>query len=114
MIRIKSPQDLGAGVMFIVIGVLGLIFGQALAFGTAARMGPCYFPASLCGLIALIAVIAGFRGSVLEGPPLGKIPLRPLTVSLVTPLAFVFLIAGIGLVSTPMVVAVMASFGREE
>ena len=112
MIRIKSPQDLGAGIMFIVIGVLGMIFGQELAFGTAARMGPGYFPMILSGLIAFIGVIVGFRGFVLEGPPIGKIPLKPLTVILVTLLAFVFLIDVIGLVFTTMVVAVMASFGR--
>ena len=49
MLRVKSPQDLGAGLVFMLIGVAGLYFGSDLAFGTAARMGPGYFPTLLSG-----------------------------------------------------------------
>ena len=44
MLRVKSPQDLGAGVMFTLIGVAGYYFGRDLAFGSAARMGPGLLP----------------------------------------------------------------------
>ena len=44
MFRVRSPQDLGAGVVFVLIGAAGIYFGQDLAFGSAARMGPGYFP----------------------------------------------------------------------
>ena len=36
MLRVKSPQDLGAALVFILIGVAGIYFGQGLRFGTAA------------------------------------------------------------------------------
>ena len=43
-VRVKeAPQNLGAGAVFVLIGVAGLYFGRELAFGTAARMGPGYF-----------------------------------------------------------------------
>ena len=35
MIRVKSPQDLGAGLLFIFIGVVGVYFGKGLTFGSA-------------------------------------------------------------------------------
>ena len=61
MVRVRSPQDLGAGVVFVVIGVAGYYFGRDLAFGSAARMGPGYFPMLLSVLIIAIGLIVGFR-----------------------------------------------------
>ena len=50
MVRVKSPQDFGASIIFILIGVAGLYFGSELSFGSAARMGPGYFPMIVSGL----------------------------------------------------------------
>ncbi len=55
---IKNPRDFWAGIMFIVIGCL--FAGVALAsykMGTAARMGPAYFPFVLGGLLALLGLV---------------------------------------------------------
>lgn len=49
MVRIKSPQDFGAAIVFILIGLAGIYFGWDLRTGTAARMGPGYFPLVLSG-----------------------------------------------------------------
>ena len=54
MLRVKSPQDLGAGLVFVLIGLAGLYFGSDLTFGTAARMGPGYFPILLSAMIAAV------------------------------------------------------------
>ena len=67
MLRVKSPQDLGAGLVFMLIGLAGLYFGSELAFGTAARMGPGYFPIVLSGLIMAIGIIVGLRGLTSRG-----------------------------------------------
>ena len=37
MLRVRSPQDLGAGLVFTLIGLAGFYFGTDLTFGTAAR-----------------------------------------------------------------------------
>jgi hypothetical protein len=47
--RVRSPQDLGAGLVFVLIGVAGVYFGTDLTFGTAARMGPGFFSILLSG-----------------------------------------------------------------
>ena len=49
---IKNPRDFWAGVMFLVVG--GLFAGIAFTYklGTAARMGPGYFPLMLGILMA--------------------------------------------------------------
>lgn len=55
---IKNPRDFWAGVMFIAIG--GLFAGISLAsykMGTAARMGPGYFPFVLGALLMALGLI---------------------------------------------------------
>ena len=44
--RIK--QDVVAGVVFLVFGVLGLWLGDEYEFGVARNMGPGYLPKLLC------------------------------------------------------------------
>ena len=39
MIRVKSPQDFWAGLLFLVIGCLALWLGRGYAFGTATEWG---------------------------------------------------------------------------
>jgi hypothetical protein len=41
---IRNPRDFYAGLLFVAFGVAALVIVQAYAIGTAARMGPGYFP----------------------------------------------------------------------
>jgi hypothetical protein len=66
MIRIRSPQDLGAGLLFLAIGGAGVLIGQDLAFGTARRMGPGFFPTIISALIMLIGVLVALRGIAID------------------------------------------------
>ena len=44
MLSVKDPKDFWSGALFIAFGCAGLWFGRDYAIGTAARMGPGYFP----------------------------------------------------------------------
>ena len=59
MLQVKSPQDLGAGLAFMLIGLAGLYFGSDLAFGSSSRMGPGYFPTLLSALIIVVGLVIG-------------------------------------------------------
>lgn len=114
MLRVKSPQDLGAGLVFLAIGLAGLYFGSELAFGSSARMGPGYFPMLLSWLIILIGLIVGLRGMTVEGPPIERIQLRPISFILAAILIFGFLIDAIGLALTAVAVTILAAYARRE
>jgi hypothetical protein len=73
MFRVKSPQDLGAGIVFVLIGAAGIVFGQDLAFGSAARMGPGYFPTLLSYLIIAIGLVLAVKSVTTDGPPIERI-----------------------------------------
>ena len=53
-------KDLLAGLMFIVIGVVFFVGAYNYQMGTAARMGPGYFPRILGGVMAVLGfIVAG-------------------------------------------------------
>ena len=112
MFRVKSPQDLGAGILFLAIGIAGIYFGRDLAFGSASRMGPGYFPTLLSCSIVLIGAIVGLRSLAIEGPPIEPIKLRPILFILAVVLAFGYLIEQIGLALTVAGLAVFAAYAR--
>ena len=114
MLRVKSPQDLGAGLVFLAIGIAGLYFGRELAFGTSARMGPGYFPILLSGLIIVVGLVVGFKGLTVEGPPIEKVQLRPISFIVAAILIFGFLIESIGLALTAILLTIFAAYARPE
>jgi hypothetical protein len=114
MFRVKSPQDFGAAILFLTIGIAGIYFGRELTFGTAAKMGPGYFPTMLSGVIVLIGAIVGLRSLTIEGPPIEPVRLRPVVFILVAVIAFGFLIEQIGLAITTSGLAIFAAYARND
>ena len=114
MFRVRSPQDLGAGAVFLLIGAAGAYFGNDLAFGTAARMGPGYFPVLLSWLIIGIGVIVAARGLTIEGLAVEPVQLRPLLFVVAAILMFGFLLDTIGLALTAIVLTLVAAYARRD
>jgi putative tricarboxylic transport membrane protein len=79
---IRNPKDFWAGVIFLLVGVAAVGFGQNHPMGTAMRMGPAYFPTVLGMLLALIGLAAIVRSLVRPGPPVGRLALNK--VALIT------------------------------
>ena len=114
MVRVRSPQDFGAGLVFVLIGAAGIVFGQDLAVGSAARMGPGFFPTLLSYLIIAIGLVLAARGIVIEGPPIERIHIRPLFAILAAILAFGALIDRIGLALTAALLTVGAAYAQRK
>jgi hypothetical protein len=55
-------KDLLAGLMFLAIGVIFFVGAYNYSIGTAARMGPGYFPRILGGLLAVLGVVVAGVG----------------------------------------------------
>ena len=111
---IKSPQDFGAGILFIVFGAVGLWVGSDLTFGTARNMGPGYFPMIICGLIMLIGLIVAGKSLAIEGPEIEKIHFRPIIFILLAIAAFGLFIEDIGAIIASILLIMFAAFARKE
>lgn len=78
MIRVKSPQDLGAGLLFIFIGGVGVYFGKGLTFGSARSMGPGFFPMWLSWIIISMGAVCSAKSIALNGPKIERVTLKPI------------------------------------
>ena len=114
MVRVKSPQDFGAGAVFVVIGIAGIVFGGDLPMGTTSRMGPGYFPTLLSVLIILIGTIVGARGLTVDGPAIERIHLRPLLFILTAIVVSGYLLNWVGLAFTSIAITLLAGFARRD
>lgn len=55
--KIRNQQDFAAGFMYIVVGLFFASIARNYQMGTAAKMGPGYFPFWLGMMLALIGLI---------------------------------------------------------
>ena len=55
--KIRNQRDFGAGVMYMVIGLFFAIMATQYPMGTAAKMGPGYFPFFLGILMTILGLI---------------------------------------------------------
>ena len=55
--KIRNQRDFGAGIMYMVIGLFFAIITTQYQMGTAAKMGPGYFPFYLGILMTLLGLL---------------------------------------------------------
>ena len=55
--KIRNQRDFGAGIMYVVIGLFFTIIATQYQMGTAAKMGPGYFPFYLGILMTLLGLL---------------------------------------------------------
>lgn len=113
-IRIRSPQDLGSGLLFLAIGLAGAYFSIAYEMGTVARMGPGYLPMALSIGLILFGLVVGAQGFTVDGPEWGATNWRPVIVLLLSIAAFALFIENGGLLVACFAVVVIASFAGSE
>jgi hypothetical protein len=109
MLRVKKPEDLGAGILFILFGIAGLWFGKDYAVGTAARMGPGYFPMLLSWLLIAFGAFIAARAFVIQGPKIEPFRWRSILLVFAAIASYALTIQRLGLaVAAFLVVAVAA------
>lgn len=62
-IRIKNQQDFWSGIMFVIVGIGFALGATKYSMGTAARMGPGYFPFWLGTCLALLGAYVAFAAT---------------------------------------------------
>ncbi len=114
MLQIKSPQNLGAGIIFLLIGIGGIYFSSGLTYGAARNMGPGYFPMWLSASIAFLGLIAIAKAFVLNGPVIERLQWRPVIFVSLATLLFGYIIGYVGLALALVVMTMIAVQGRSD
>jgi hypothetical protein len=114
MIRVKSPQDFWAGVLFAAIGCAGLWIGRGYAFGTLTKMGPGYLPTALSVALLAIGGVLMLRALAVDGPAIAPSERRPQLFILAAIVVFALAIERLGLALAVVLVALTAALASRD
>jgi hypothetical protein len=114
--RIRHPKDFCSGVMFMLFGAAAFFFAEDYNIGSAAKMGPGYFPFVLGALLAALGVtllvrsVFWTKGSQ-QGP---AFHLKPLVLVLSSVVLFGLLLRPLGLLVSTTLLVVVSSMASHE
>jgi putative tricarboxylic transport membrane protein len=112
--KIRAPSDFWCGLLFVAIGVAFAVLAQNYRFGTAARMGPGYFPTLLGALMALLGLTLAVPAFARDGDAMQRFHLRPFLFVLLAIAVFGLALAYLGLAAAIAALVVVGSFAEPE
>ena len=110
---IKSQRDFFSGLMFTAIGIAFAVGANSYTVGTAARMGPGFFPMMLGVILAILGGVITFNALVIhteDGEKIGGFVWRPIVFILGSNLAFGVLLGGLPSIGLPPMGLMVAIF----
>ncbi len=113
-IEIRNTKDFYSGLIFLSFGFLAILIARYYPMGSAARMGPGYFPSLVGGVLSALGFIIMGRALWIRGEQMKSWALRPLLFVLVAVLAFAFLIRPFGLVLAILALVTVSCLGSWE
>jgi hypothetical protein len=114
MVRVKSPQDFWAGVLFIAFGGVALWIGRNYSFGTLTKMGPGFLPSVLSVVLLIVGAVLMVRALAIDGPPIERSRLWPQLFILTALVVFALTIERLGLVLAVIAVTITAALASRE
>jgi Tripartite tricarboxylate transporter TctB family len=113
-VKIKSPSDFWCGLIFLAIGVAFMLLAREYRMGTAARIGPGYFPTLLGGVLAALGLSITLPSFLVAGEPLPRVSWRPLLMILISILVFGLLLEPAGLAVAVAALVVVSGLADRE
>jgi hypothetical protein len=106
----NAQKDLGAGAVFVGLGLAFALTARTYEVGSALRMGPGFFPLVLGGLLVVLGLlIVGKAFLSPETGELGPVPWRAALLLVAALIFFGFAIRGLGVVPTLLVSVFLAA-----
>ncbi|MDQ0141706.1 tripartite tricarboxylate transporter TctB family protein [Cupriavidus necator] len=114
--RIRSQKDFASGLMFILVGFGFSWVARGYSMGTAAKMGPGYFPFWLGIVLALLGalVLSGSLSSKSEEDSLARWDIKTLLWILGSVVLFGLLLKPLGMVLSVLVLVLVSSMASHE
>jgi hypothetical protein len=114
MQAIRHPKDFWAGVFFIALGGGACLIAIGYTMGSAARMGPGYFPRTLGLMLALLGASLVLRSFRSQGEKIAFPTFRPLVIVLAAVALFSVTVGSLGLVISTILLVLLASIASHE
>ena len=112
--RIRSPKDFWAGVLFVTIAVLFIGLATQYRFGALQRMGPGFFPTVVGTVLAILGGIVAVRALAFDGPPIDRFVARPLLVTVMAVVLFGLALDYLGLAAAIAALVIVSAFAERK
>jgi putative tricarboxylic transport membrane protein len=112
--RIRSPKDFWAGLIFVMIAAAFILLASQYRLGDLHRMGPAMFPILVGALLAALGATLALRGLVFDGEPVPRLYARPLGISLVAIVLFGLALKWLGLIAAVTVLVLVGTYAARE
>ena len=112
--RIRSPKDFRAGLIFIAIGGGFVLLAQQYRLGDMHRMGPAMFPTLVGALLAALGLIVALRSFALDGAPVPRFDARPIGVSILAIVLFGIALQWLGLIAAVAVLVLVGAYAARD
>ena len=112
--RIRSPKDFWAGLVFVVIGGGFILLAHQYRLGDLHRMGPAMFPTLVGALLAALGAIIALRSFVLVGAAVPRFYARPIGVSLLAIVLFGIALERLGLIAAVAVLVLVGGYAARD
>lgn len=106
---IRAPKEFWKGAIYLIAGAVGWIVGREYSFGSAARMGPGFFPTFVSVLLVLFGAVSIARSFLVTGEAIGRIPWRALALVVGSSVAFACLLRPFGFIVAATLLLLMSA-----
>ena len=114
MPKLRDPKDFVAGLLFVAIGLSAIILSGDYRRGTAATMGPGYFPLVLGAMLTVLGLALVLRALRIQGSPIPAWKWRPTLIVLGSVVLFGIIVTRAGLVASTILLIVLSSTASHE
>ena len=112
--RIRSPKDFWAGLIFVAIGAGFILLARQYRLGDLHRMGPAMFPTLVGALLAVLGAIIALRAFAFDGEAVPRLYARPIGITLLAIVLFGLALQWLGLVAAIAVLVLVGSFAARD
>ncbi len=114
--KIRNQKDFWSAVMFVIFGVLFIVWSTDYQFGTTQRMGPGYFPTVLGILLVGFGILVGLPSIRHDAHEtrVEKIGWRGLLVILGAVVLYAILLPRMGFVVSMAALVIVSAMGSKE
>jgi hypothetical protein len=113
-LRIRAQSDFWCGLLFAAIGVATVVLAREYRMGTAARMGPGYFPTLLGYLLVVLGLTLSLPSLLRDGENIPRMHLRPVVVILLSIVVFGLLLDRFGFALSVFVLVLLGALADPE
>lgn len=114
--RIRHPKDFLTGGMFVFFGAAAMVSSSGMTIGSAAKMGPGYFPLVLGGFLVVLGVVILARGVLWArgSHAWPALQIKPVAIILFSVVLFSQILEPLGLLLSTAGLVVLASRASHE